>query len=566
MARSAGHRLLRLQFQPLHRDLHIDIPSDGVLEAGGISGCEECLGVGRLAGASKFTRQGEVEIEPSIGAFDVALPVLSADARAFEEMNVREFDPGAGPERFSGTRFRTFEIPTGTGVSEQIFNAFSGKEFGVWPPAGTDHETGIPRIHLAMQTTSRLTTPISSSNCKRPLSAPAPASAAPVPFFRRPRILLAAMITLPPVFALTAWLVAGAMTRQSTDDAFVDGNTVFVAPRVAGKVIALSVNDNELVQKGAPLFEIDPADFAARVEQDKQAVAVAKASADSKEAAYQEALAHVETARGFASSAQASVEQAQADATRLQDDLVRERALVETKVISKQEYDDAAKTTLAALAAARSKIAQQNASVSYENESSSKLASAKADWESARAQVGQAKAALAESQLQLSYTQVVAPATGRVTQRSINVGNYLQVGQQVMALVPPDVWITANFKETQLKNMRPGQPAEIRVDAYPNTVLQGHVDSIQAGSGAAFSLLPPENATGNYVKVVQRVPVKIVLDEPDSAHVLGPGMSVEPSVLVNSSRMPFVWAGAAASAAALGVVVFGILRLRHNAH
>jgi membrane fusion protein (multidrug efflux system) len=415
-----------------------------------------------------------------------------------------------------------------------------------------------------MQTTSRFSLPISAPNGKHPTTSAVPVAPPPVPFFRRPKVLVGVMIALPLVFALIAWLVAGAMTRQSTDDAFVDGNTVFVAPRVAGKVIRLSVNDNELVPKGAPLFEIDPADFAARVERDKQAVAVAKASADSKQAAYQEALAHIETARGFTSSAQASVEQAQADAARLQDDLVRERALVETKVISQQEYDDAAKTTLAALATARSKIAQQNASVSYENESASKLASAKADWESARAQVGQAQAALAESQLQLSYTRIIAPATGRVTQRSINVGNYVQVGQQVMALVPPDVWVTANFKETQLKNMQPGQPAEVRVDAYPNMVLRGHVESIQAGSGAAFSLLPPENATGNYVKVVQRVPVKIVLDEPDSAHVLGPGMSVEPSVLVNPSLAPFVWAGSIAAVAAAGVVGFGILRLRNQ--
>ena len=144
-------------------------------------------------------------------------------------------------------------------------------------------------------------------------------------------------------------------------------------------------------------------------------------------------------------------------------------------------------------------------------------------------------AAVKQAELNLAYTKIKAPIDGYITNKSVATGDYVQVGQRLMALVPPRVWVTANFKETQLRNMRPGQPATISVDAYPRLKLQGHVDSIQAGSGAAFSLLPPENATGNYVKVVQRVPVKIVFDQsPDTQHVLGPGMSVVPDVKVAS--------------------------------
>jgi membrane fusion protein (multidrug efflux system) len=155
--------------------------------------------------------------------------------------------------------------------------------------------------------------------------------------------------------------------------------------------------------------------------------------------------------------------------------------------------------------------------------------------QSSRGSVEADTAAIKQAELNLAYTKIKAPMDSYVTNKRVAIGDYVQVGQTLMALVPPRVWVTANFKETQLRNMRPGQTATISVDAYPGLRLQGHVDSIQAGSGAAFSLLPPENATGNYVKVVQRVPVKIVFDQkPNSQHVLGPGMSVVPSVQVTS--------------------------------
>jgi membrane fusion protein (multidrug efflux system) len=153
--------------------------------------------------------------------------------------------------------------------------------------------------------------------------------------------------------------------------------------------------------------------------------------------------------------------------------------------------------------------------------------------ETVRAEIEQARAAVQQAELELSYTTIVAPEAGRITRKSVEAGAYVQVGQALLAVVSDDLWIVANFKETQLTNMTPGQPVEISVDAYPHALFKGHVDSIQAGTGAHFSLLPPENATGNYVKVVQRVPVKIVFDAPpDPQHALAPGMSVVPEVKI----------------------------------
>jgi membrane fusion protein, multidrug efflux system len=255
------------------------------------------------------------------------------------------------------------------------------------------------------------------------------------------------------------------MTHETTDDAFIDAHFVSVAPKVAGRVAVVNVDDNQLVKKGDVLVEIDPRDFEAAL-------------------------------------AQARANLAKDKATLIQADANEKRALdlFSQKVISTQERD-------------------------------SNVAAA----ESSRGNVRADEAAVKQAELNLGYTKVKAPIDGYVTNKSVALGDYLQVGQTIMALVSTRVWVTANFKETQLRNMRPGQPATIHVDAFPGLKVQGHVDSIQAGSGAAFSLLPPENATGNYVKVVQRVPVKIVLDTPaDPQHVLGPGMSVEPYVQVVS--------------------------------
>jgi membrane fusion protein (multidrug efflux system) len=383
------------------------------------------------------------------------------------------------------------------------------------------------------------------------------------PLYKRPKVIIASMILVPVILGTAALFIAHAWTRESTDDAFVDGNIVFMAPRVAGNVIALHVNDNQLVSQGDPLFEIDPSEYQEAVNQDEQTVIADEAKAESQQASYEQSVAHVQTVKAISESTKAGTQQARANAEQLSDDLARNKALAATGVISAQEYDDSSKSTLGAIANLNSKAAQQDSAAAYEAEAAKQVQSAKAQWDSARAAIREAKAALAQAQLQLSYTKVFAPVTGRVTQRSLNSGDYVQAGQQVMALVPTSVWITANFKETQLRHMRPGQPAEIRVDAYPSHILHGHVNSIQAGSGARFSLLPPENATGNFVKIVQRVPVKIVLDEPiNGSHVLGPGMSVEPTVIIDQSSRPTIVALILAAIASACAIVCGVMFLK----
>jgi membrane fusion protein (multidrug efflux system) len=284
-------------------------------------------------------------------------------------------------------------------------------------------------------------------------------------FFQRPGVTIgAAVLAIAGIF-YGAGIVFHVLTHETTDDAFIDAHSVSVAPKVAGRIASVPVDDNQLVKKGDVLIEIGPRDFQAAL-------------------------------------AQARANLAKDKAMRIQAEANEKRALdlFYRKVISAQDRD-------VDVAAA----------------------------ETSRANVQADEAAVEQAELNLGYTKIKAPIDGYVTNKSVTPGDYVQVGQMVMALVPMHVWVTANFKETQLRDMRPGQPATIHVDAYPNLRLQGHVDSVQAGSGAAFSLLPPENATGNYVKVVQRVPVKIVLDTPaDPQHVLGPGMSVEPDVRISS--------------------------------
>lgn len=283
--------------------------------------------------------------------------------------------------------------------------------------------------------------------------------------FRRPGVIIGitAVATVGIIYGAT--LVFHSLTHESTDDAFVDTHVVSVAPKIAGRLSAVHVRDNQVVKKDEVLVEIDPRDFQ---------VALAQAKAN-------------------LAKDQATETQAAANENRAKD-------LFSKSVISAQERD-------------------------------ANVASAASSKGNVQADI----AAVKQAELNLTYTKIKAPIDGRVTRKSVATGDYVQVGQMLMALVPPRVWVTANFKETQLRNMRAGQPAAISVDAYPGLKLKGRVDSIQAGSGAAFSLLPPENATGNYVKVVQRVPVKIIFDQrPDAQHVLGPGMSVIPDVQVAS--------------------------------
>ena len=304
--------------------------------------------------------------------------------------------------------------------------------------------------------------------------------------FRRPSVIVVAAALAVVGMGYGGFAMFHSFTHESTDDAFIDVHYVSVAPKIAGRVTAVHVDDNQLVKKGDILVEIDPRDF-------QVALAQAKANLAKDKATLIQANANVERAHD----------------------------LFTKKVISTQERDTNVATS-----------------------------------QSSKAAVEADQASVEQAELNLSYTKITATSDGYVTKQAVTSGDYVQVGQALMSIVPPRVWVIANFKETQLRNMRPGQPVDISVDAYPSLKLRGRVDSIQAGSGAAFSLLPPENATGNYVKVVQRVPVKIVLDErQELQRVLGPGMSVVPTVAVDHGTEAAFVIAIAASVLAAGVIL-----------
>jgi membrane fusion protein, multidrug efflux system len=305
---------------------------------------------------------------------------------------------------------------------------------------------------------------------------------------------------------------------ESTDDAFIDGYVTMVSPRVPGQVERLLIKDNQEVKEGDVLVEIDPRDYEASLSQARADLAAAHSQLDQSQA-------QVKVSEVRVVQAQAAVTSAEAENQRATNDLQRYE-LVESRAVSKSAYDLAqaqARSATANLEAARSQVKAAEAEVTL----------SEAGVETATAAVQQAGAKLQQAELNLSYTKIIAPVDARVTARSVQTGNYVQPGEALLALVPKDVWVVANFKEIQLTHMKPGQPVEMEIDAYPNRKFKGRVDSLQAGTGARFSLLPPENAVGNYVKVVQRVPVKIVFDEPLPDNLdIAPGMSVVPTVKV----------------------------------
>ena len=303
---------------------------------------------------------------------------------------------------------------------------------------------------------------------------------------------------------------------ESTDDAFIEGDATPIAPQVAG-LAQLLVNDNEVVTQGQLMIRIDPREYQAKADQTKANWDAAKGRLEQANAQYVVDEAKVAQEQANVVAAEAESKFAAADSERYQ--------TVGSLAVSKSQLDLAnthAKSTAAEVAAAQSKESSAEAQVRLD----------RANIVTAAAEVEMDKAAYEYAAVDLSYTEVTAPVAGYITHRTVDNGAYVEPGQDLLAVMPRQVWIIANFKETQLKHMRPGQPVTVHVDAYPQVKFHGHVDSLQAGTGARFSLLPPENATGNYVKVVQRVPVKILLDEIPDGYVLGAGLSVEPSVRV----------------------------------
>jgi membrane fusion protein, multidrug efflux system len=303
----------------------------------------------------------------------------------------------------------------------------------------------------------------------------------------------------------------------STDDAFIDARTVTVSSQVSAQVIDVPVTDNALVEANTVLVRLDRRDFQAQVDQAIAQVNAAAANVANAVAQIAAQQARVEQASKQVTQAQAAYDFAQQQDQRYQQLLKNGSAPQEQA----QQYHSSFLQAQATLAAA-----QANAIATQKQ-----LSVLDTQLMQAKAQLDQMRAVQEQAETNLSRTIVTAPVAGYVTQLTAATGNYAAAGQALMMFVPRDVWVTANFKETELKSVRPGAPVSIAVDAYPGRTFNGHVTSVQAGSGTAFSLLPSENATGNYVKIVQRVPVKIVFDQPPDV-LLGPGMSVVPTVTV----------------------------------
>jgi membrane fusion protein (multidrug efflux system) len=353
------------------------------------------------------------------------------------------------------------------------------------------------------------------------------------------------VFTWPAAAILAALLFGGlryffdALTHESTDDAFIAGHVVSIAPRVDGQVSAVHVLDNQLIRSNDLLVEIDPSDYNITVAQKQAAAASQDANFRTVVAAYELMSVKVATANASTLKARADADAADATAKKAQSDFARAQDLLKQNTISQQEFDSQLAANTKAQADLQSAQENVDEEVSKVNEAEKQLAAAFAEKDMAFSQFNEAQTNIASAQLNLSYTEIFAPCDGRVTRKQVEVGDYLQTGQQIMSLVPTEVWVVANFKESQLKKMQPGQPATVEIDALGGRKFRAHVDSVQAGSGAAFSLLPPENATGNFVKVIQRVPVKIVFDEPLPAdHTIGPGLSVTPSVQTSPFRVP----------------------------
>jgi membrane fusion protein, multidrug efflux system len=405
----------------------------------------------------------------------------------------------------------------------------------------------------------------------------------PPPKRRRSRLLLAVLVLAAVGAALAIPVYNHYAVRESTDDAQIEGHLTPISGRVGGTVQEVLVKDNQLVKAGDVLVRIDPSDYQValtRAQADlsdslaslqaartnvpltditaRSQVQNAQATVAVAQSGLTAAQDQVATSQARLDSMKARVREAQANQTKAEADLERYRRLVAKDEISQRDFDAAQAAATAAHAAtdsARAGVAEAEHSVTLAKSNAviqeARIEQAKAGLAgattvpqqvgvtqaragSADAKVKLSQAAVERARLDLQYTVVRAPADGIVSRKSVEVGQVIAPGQQLMTLVPlNDLWVVANFKETQLDKMRPGQKVEIKVDAFSDKKFEGHIDSVAGATGAKFSLLPPENATGNYVKVVQRVPVKIVFEaNQDPEHLLRPGMSVEPVVLL----------------------------------
>src|ERR1700748_1762855 len=340
---------------------------------------------------------------------------------------------------------------------------------------------------------------------------------------RRPLVIIIGLVVVGLIVAggLYYWITH--RNLESTDDAYTDGRAINIAAQISGTVLSLDVNDNQFVKKDQLLIHVDPRQYVSDRDQAEGALATAKAQYEGQqfgaEVARKNFPAQLEQAQAQLANAQANLAKAQADYD-------RQRSL--PKLATTQQDIDA---STSAFKQAQAQVMLAEAQVMQNSPVPQRISETDAQVGQLKGQVEQAQARLDPANLNLSWAVVAAPQDGWITKRNVEQGNYVAPGQQIFSIVAPEVWITANFKESQLADMRKGQPVKIRIDAYPRLDLRGHVDSIQLGSGSKFTAFPPENATGNFVKVVQRVPVKIVIDsglDPNDPPPLG--ISVEPPV------------------------------------
>lgn len=321
--------------------------------------------------------------------------------------------------------------------------------------------------------------------------------------YAKKRVLIPAFVVL---FFICYGLYSfiNSLSYQSTDDAFVEGRFVQIAPKVSGQVISLKVDDNDYVKEGDLLLEIDPSDFENKVKE--------------LEGALKEAKANKNVSTSDIDKSNANLADANKNLEFAKKDFERYSKLRDNGLCTKQEYDSA-----------ETKYKQ---ALEKQNATQAMLKSTKSKDDATGANIDKIEAQLAQAKLDLSYTKIYAPQDGYVSARSVEMGNYVNKAQPLMSVVSPKIWIVANFKETQVGKMKKGQPVTIKIDTYPNKKFKGKVDSIQLASGAKASLFPPENAVGSYIKVVQRIPVKIVFDEDVSDYTIAPGMSVVPKVKI----------------------------------
>ncbi|WP_052409736.1 HlyD family secretion protein [Paraburkholderia oxyphila] len=376
--------------------------------------------------------------------------------------------------------------------------------------------------------------PVEKPNETRTGAAPPPTPATPAPNTPSPgpakpnrRPLLFAGLGFLVLAAIALYFFLPGLYEQETDDAYVDAHVISVIPKVPAYVQKLYVDDNSAVQQGQLLIELDPRDYAVALQQ-------AQANLADAQSRLQAARDEIPVADARVAQQRAELLVAQANSKLAQSNLRRLQSVSDVRAVSSERVDEgaaAAQGTQATTVAAQVRITAA--------EASAKLTRTQAV--TAEAAVAQARAALAQAQLNLSYTKIYAPEAGSVARKSVESGNFVQPGQLLLSVVPERLYVIANYKETQLTHVQPGQAVSIRVDAFPNLKLRAHVESIQRGTGSRFALLPPENATGNFVKVVQRVPVKIVFDDSaDALRWISPGMSVETRIF---TREPPRWLG-----------------------